>query len=265
MAFSRNNPPPQISGSVSGINDGIPWVASLFADLATNSLPSAEYTMLIPPDTNNAPPDASPGGDGYALITNSAGTAGQPSTAKAIITGALADGTPFNQTVTVSQDGYVPIYANLYGGKGLLLGWINLAATDAAAVSLTWIHPERSSGLYKKGFTNMLAANQILLSPWTHPLANTLVATNLSFLDTINDPDTSMDFTLTISTNFALSEVSDPKLLSGSINPKTGLLTVTIGSGSAALTGHGAILLNSTSGGGYFLAPTNAQAIKLEQ
>jgi hypothetical protein len=265
MALSMNNPPQQVTGTVSGINDGVPWTAALFADLATNSLPSAEYTMLIPPDTNNAPPDASPGGAGYALITNSAGTAGHPSTAKVTITGALADGTAFSQTVPVSQDGYVPIYVNLYSGKGLLLGWINLATTDAADVSLTWIHPERSSGLYKRGFTNMLAANQIPISPWTHPLANTLMATNLSFLDSMNDPNTSMDFTLTISKNFALSEVTDLKLLSGSIDPKTGLLSVTIGDRSSKLTGHGVMMLNSTSGGGYFLAPTNAQAIKLEQ
>ncbi len=265
MTLSGNNPLPQVTGTVSGINNGAPWTAALMADLATNSLPSAEYTMLIPPDINNAPPDASPGGAGYALITNSAGTAGHPSTGKVTITGALADGTAFNQTVPVSQDGYVPIYANLAGGKGLLTGWINLATTDAADVSLTWIHPQHSSGLYKRGFTNKLAANQIPLSPWTHPLANTLMATNLSFLDTMNDPNTSMDFTLTISKNFALSEVTDLKLLSGSINPKTGLVTVTIGNGSSKLTGHGVMMLNSTSGGGYFLAPTNAQAIKLEQ
>jgi hypothetical protein len=263
MTLNGNNSPPQITGTVSGINGGAPWSATLVADLATNSLPSAEYTMLIPPDANNAPPNSSPGGDGYALITNSAGTAGHPSTAKATITGALADGTAFNQTVAVSQDGYVPIYANLYGGKGLLLGWINLNGTRAADVGLTWIHPKLTSGLYKPGFTNLLVANQILLSPWTNPPATILVATNLSFLETINDPDTLMDFTLTIDNNFALGEVSDPKLLSGSINPKTGLLTVTIGSGASALSGHGAILLNSTSGGGYFLAQTNAQAMKL--
>jgi hypothetical protein len=74
-----------------------------------------------------------------------------------------------------------------------------------------------------------------------------------------------MDFTLTISKNFALSEVTDLKLLSGSINPRTGLLSVTIGDRSSKLTGHGVMMLNSTSGGGYFLAATNAQAIMLEQ
>ena len=264
MTLNGNNSPPQVTGTVSGNVAGVPWQASLVADVATNSLPSAEYTMLVLPDNNNAPPNASPGGDGYALITNSAGLAGHPSTGGATITGALADGTAFNETAPVSQDGFVPIYASLYGGKGLLWGWINLKNTGAAGVGLTWIHPELASGLYKSGFTNIVPANQILLSPWTNPPASIKVATNLSFLETINDATPLMEFTLMIANNFTLSEVSDPKLLSGSINPKTGLLTVTIGSGAASLTGHGAILLNSTSGGGYFLAPTNAQAMKLE-
>ena len=73
------------------------------------------------------------------MITNHAGAAN--------ITGALADGAAFNQTVPVSQDGYVPIYANLYSGKGLLLGWINLDLTNTADVGLTWIHPGTRFGI----------------------------------------------------------------------------------------------------------------------
>ena len=254
--LSSSNSAPQITGTVSGTNDDVPWVATnLTADRSTNHLPSAEYTMLVPPDTNSAPTN-SPGGDGYALITNHVG--------KATITGALADGTAFSQTVPVSQDGYVPIYANLYAGKGLLLGWINLDVTNTIGVSLTWIHPARTTGLYQNGFTNVLLTNQILLSPWTNPPAGIFAATNLSFLDTINDTNALMDCTVTISNNCKLGEVSGPTPLSGYINPKTGLLKVTIGSGANKTNGYGAILLDATNGGGYFLSKTNAQAIKLE-
>lgn len=59
---------PLVTGSVYGTNSGVPWVATLTACFATNTLPSAQYTMRIPPDTNSAPPTNSPGGDGYALI-----------------------------------------------------------------------------------------------------------------------------------------------------------------------------------------------------
>jgi hypothetical protein len=259
----NGQPPPQVTGTVSGTNDQVAWVANLTADLATNTLPSAQYTMLIPPDTNNAPPGSSPGGDGYALITNNAGTAKNPAAATAKITGALADGTAFNQTVPVSQNGYVPIYATLYGNKGLLLGWINLDSINTNGVSLTWIHPQRATGLYPDGFTNILLTNQILLSPWTNPPGNIALLTNLSTLAVIDDTNVLTDFAITVSNNFKLGEVSGPTNLSGSINPKTGLLTVTIGKGTNKLTGQGAVLLNATNGGGYFLTKTNAQAVKV--
>jgi len=246
--MNLSNAAPQLTGMVSGTIDEIPWAADLIADLADNTLPPAEYTMLLPPGTNNS----LPGGDGYALITNSATTAR--------ITGALADGTAFNQTVAVSRDGYVPICVNLYASKGLLLGWINLDLTNTTGVSLTWIHPERVSGLYLNGFTNTLFTNEILLSPWSDPPANIIgLLTNLSLLDNINDTNALLSFPVAIS---SLGEIG-PTPLNGSINRKTGLLKVIIGSGASRVTGYGAVLLNGTNGGGYFLTTTNAQAIQL--
>jgi hypothetical protein len=251
-----DGPPPQVTGTVSNAA----WVSTnLIADRATNNpgaLPSTEYTMLIPPDTKTAPTN-SPGGYGYALITNHVGTVK--------ITGALADGTAFSQSVPVSLDGYVPVYANLYSSKGLLLGWINLDLTNNDGVGLTWVHPETRSGLYVKGFTNILLTNQILLSPWTNSSTNIFAATNLSILDTINDTNALMDFTVTISNDYKLGEVAGPAPLSGCcINPKTGLLKVTIGSGVNQMTGYGAFLLNETNGCGYFLGKSNAGAVILD-
>jgi uncharacterized repeat protein (TIGR02543 family) len=248
MTLNWNELPPQVTGTISGTNIWGLWTANLIADRAANSLPPAEYTMLIPPDPNNVPPTNSPGGYGYALITNHAGAAN--------IAGALADGAAFSQSVPVSQDGYVPIYANLYAGKGLLLGWINLDLTNTSGVSLTWIRPEHASGLYTNGFTNVFLTNQILLSPWTNPPGDIDLLTNLSVLDTINDTNTPIPVTITS------GKVTGP-LVSGSVNLKTGQFTVTIGSGPARVTGHGAILPDATNGGGYFLTKTNAQAIIL--
>ena len=45
----------------------------LTSELAGSNLPSAEYTLLIPPGTN-APTRIRPAGYGYALITNHLGT-----------------------------------------------------------------------------------------------------------------------------------------------------------------------------------------------
>ncbi len=213
--------------------------------------------MLIPPNINTAPSN-SPGGFGYALITNYPGTLRNPAAATARITGALADGTAFNQTVPVAQDGSVPIYANLYAGKGLLLGWINLNLTNTNTVTvtgLTWIHPARLTGTYPDGFTNILLTNEILLSPWTNPPANLGFLTNLFLLNTIDFTNTPIPVTITSGKVTGTSTTP----VNGSVNLKTGLLTVTITSGTFKVTGHGAILLNSNDyGGGYLLnGPTD--------
>jgi uncharacterized repeat protein (TIGR02543 family) len=251
MTVNGNEPLPQVTGTVFGTNIWGPWTANLIADRAANSLPPAEYTLLIPPTTDHAPASSSPSGYGYALITNHADAAN--------ITGALADGAVFNQTAPVSQDGYVPIYANLYAGKGLLLGWINLDLTNTADVGLTWIRPKHASGLYTNGFTDVLPAGQILLSQWTNSPGNFDELTNLSLLETINDTTVGTNLVVNIT---ALGKVTGP-LASGAITPKTGVFTVTLGSGPAKVTGHGAILLNAGYGGGYFLTKTTAGAVIL--
>ena len=254
MTLTSNDPAPQVTGTVSGTG----WVSTnLTADRATNnSQLSTQYTMLIPPDTNEA---SSPGGCGYALITGSAGTAKTAATAK--ITGALADGTAFSQSVPVSQDGYVPLYASLYSGKGLLLGWINLDPTNDSG-ALFWVHPVRT-GLFTGAFTS---TNQIKLSPWTNlPATSEALPTNLLVLEMSNSTTLQTNnFVMSIGSNFKLGQVSGPTNLSGTINPKTGLLTVTIGSGASKQTGYGVILPNGTNGGGYLLTRTNAGAIILQ-
>jgi uncharacterized repeat protein (TIGR02543 family) len=256
------NAAPLVTGTIYGTNDGTPWAATnLLAYHATNTLPAAEYTMLIPPDVNNTPPNGSPGGDGYALITNNPGPVNHPASAAAKIIGALADGTAFNQTVAVSKDGYAPVYASLYAGKGLLLGWINLNLTNTTAVSntsLTWIHPAKPSGLYKNGFTNLVLTNQILLEQWTNP-PGSFLDLSVSLLESINDG--------TVLTNIPVNVNSLGKItgtsVQGTIAPKTGLVTVTVGSGANKVTGHG-VMLNTSEGGGYYLTKTNnAQAILL--
>jgi hypothetical protein len=257
MTLNWNNSPPQVTGTVSGITNGVSWAdANLIADLATNTFGRAEYTLLLLPDANGLPPANSPGGDGYGLITNKAATA--------TITGALADGTPFSQSTPISQAGDIPFYANLYGGKGLILGWVSLNPADNAGAGLTWIHPGRATGLYQNGFTNILLTNQIRLSPWTNSAANFGELTNLSLLENTTD-------TNTLITNIAVSVTAEGKMTEtetgkviGAVNLKTGLLTVTVGSGASKMIGRGVILLNATNGGGYYLTKTNAEAILLQ-
>jgi hypothetical protein len=270
MTLDTSTNPPQVFGTVSGSNNGAAWTADLVADRAANNLPAAEYTMLIPPGTN-APPTSSPGGFGYALITNSAGGAKTVNTAR--ITGALADGTTFSQSVPVSEDGYVPFYDSLYGNKGLLLGWINLEVPNTNTTGLIWIHPKTTGGRYKTGFTNIVPGVELggqvplplLLSPWTNPPTDLGTLTNLVISVTNSAPADLFDFGVSFSgKNLTLSKVSGTGVVTGSINPKTGLLKVTFGSKPAKTTnGFGAILQNAAFGGGYFLTLTNGEAVEL--
>jgi hypothetical protein len=255
MTVSGATPPPQITGTVAGTNGGSPWQASLVADRATNTVPSGEFTLLLPPDADNSPPASSPGGDGYALLTNKAGTSA--------VSGALADGTALSQSVPVSQDGYVPLYDNLYAGKGLLLGWINLYLTNTDGVGLTWFRPPVRSGLYSNGFNNVLSAGQLLLSPWTNAPANYESLSNLEILQTVNDTTATTNIGVKIESAGQIVDTATGKSI-GSVTPKTGAFSVTIGSGPIQVKARGAItLLNGTNGAGYFTTKTNGQAVLL--
>jgi len=260
LTINADFSPPEITGILSGTNgtgtNAVPWTANLAAYLATTNLHPAQYTMLVQPATNTAPTN-SPGGDSYMLITNN--HAGM-----ARITGALADGTILSATAPVSQGSYVPIYANLYASNGLILGWINLDTSSPAVNNLTWIHPVTTNGLYQGGFTNVLPTGQIMLSQWTNPPGDLDLLTTLSLLGVCNDTNT-LTTNITVSTS-ASGQVSGTSV-NGSINRKTGLLRVNIGSGTSRVTGYGAILLdangNATNSGGYFLTTTNSQGIEL--
>jgi hypothetical protein len=256
MKLTPHDPAPQVTGTVTG--DG--WVATnLVADRGTNSPLSPAYTLLIPPDTNNT---SSPIGYGYALIAASSGNAKTPAAAK--ITGFLADGTAFSQSVPVSLDGYVPLYASLYSGKGLLLGWINLDNVNTSGTPVAWLHPVRA-GLFTSAFTNI---GQVLLSAWTDsPLTNALPSDLVVTETTDNIPTATNDFTLSISSGTYTFGKSPDETPYGSIASKTGLLKVTFGSGASKTTGYGVILPDATngiSGGGYFLTKTNSGALLLK-
>ena len=251
MMLNWTDLPPDITGTVSGTNGGL-WTANLTAKLASNSLGSAEYTLLVLPA--GIPP-----GYGYLLITNHAGTV--------TLSGALADGTTFSQQVPLSGNGDLPVYGDLYGSTGLLMGWLGLVSGSPTG-SLAWIkEASHSSALYTNGFTNMLLVQG---SPWISPLPHTS-AINLP----LGQLDISggglvppLTFNVALSNNNTLVKLagSPTNSLTGTNNPKTGLLTITFGNGAGKATtaGTGAVLQNANSAGGYFLGKTNAGSIRLQ-
>jgi hypothetical protein len=240
-----------ILGSVSNLEaDG--WVAPLEAERSAASSPSSASTVLLSPGSNvmgEIPP-----GFGYMLITNHNGSV--------TVRGALADGTAFNQTPPLGVLGNVPVYANLYGNGGLLLGWLGLSnSTVEAETSMAWIKPAARTGIYAEGFTNYLLVSG---SGWTNPPAKGSAVSLTNGSLTISNSSLDLDFAVSI-TNDTVVKVANAasNSLTGTIAPKTGLLTITFGNGAGRATtiGYGAILQDSTNGGGYFVTKTNAGAL----
>jgi hypothetical protein len=235
----------QINGSVSASN----WSSTLNAEAVAKTWPSDRYTMLLEPASTNTTGDAPPG-DGYLLLTNHLG--------HLVLNGALADGTAVSLAPPLGRFGDVPIFENLYGATGLIFGWLTLSndTNDTIqATPLTWIKPSA------KGFTTELS---VAASAWTNSSSSdlltdgSLVISNAIFIT---------NSTVSIVKNKIVQGTNAPiHLLSGTVNPKTGLLTITFGNDigkSTTTTGHGAFLQNSTKGGGYFLIKTNAGEIFL--
>jgi hypothetical protein len=245
-----NNSPLTIAGTVSGTNGGA-WTANLTAELAAGGSGSAAYTALLSPD-------GTPPGSGYLLMNAQNGTM--------TLGGALADGNSLGQVVPVSGAGDLPVYGNLYGGTGVVIGWIGLEGGSPAG-SLTWIkEASRSSARYPNGFTNLLVVRG---SPWTnhstsHEAAIDLPAGQLELSG--GGLPTPLTFNVAVSNNNNLVKLtgSPANSLSGSINAATGLLKVTFGDNNKETTGYGAVLQNQTNGGGYFLTTSNAGAILLQ-
>jgi uncharacterized repeat protein (TIGR03803 family) len=245
MTLSNN----EVTGNISGTDSG-GWQSTLRAERTTAPSGSAEFTMLIPPGLDA--PSNSPPGYGYALATNHNGSV--------TLSGAVADGAAFSQTVSIVGGGDVPFYASLYGNAGLLLGWLNLSG-GLTASNLWWIKTSSSSSaLYTNGFTNLVT--NVLTSAWTKPAASYLPFGVL----TITNSGPALEIVVSISDGTLLAEPgSTANSLTGSLNAKTGLLKIIFGNGtgSGTTTGYAAILGDSTNGGGYYVTKTNAGTITL--
>ncbi|MBI5383136.1 MAG: hypothetical protein HZA90_00460, partial [Verrucomicrobia bacterium] len=132
--------------NLTGFVSSTGWESDLLAvrALAGSSNPYAgAYTLDIL--TNNVPAVEAPPGDGVGAVTVSASGAIQ-------LTGTLADGTAITQSSAVGTNGWWPLYVSLYGGKGLVIGWLFLKA-DAPLATPFWLKPVTpGAAYYPNGF-----------------------------------------------------------------------------------------------------------------
>jgi hypothetical protein len=246
----------EISGSVSNLDaDG--WVSALEAEKSAVAPISAEYTVLLAPGTNAV--GEIPPGFGYMFITNHNGSV--------MLSGVLADGTAFNEAPPVGVMGDIPVYANLYGNTGLLLGWLGLAGGIVGVETpMAWIKPTARTGIYTEGFTNYLLVTG---AGWTNSMTKAFPVSFSQAALTITNANLDLAFTISLTNNSvgkaSGTAASPTNSLTGTFAPKTGLLTITFGDGIGKGTtiGYAAILPGQTNGGGYFVTKTNAGALLL--
>jgi hypothetical protein len=254
----------QITGAViDETNNG--WSSVLLADRAVfnaRTLPATNfagrYTLIIPP--GDTAPTNEPGGYGYAILTNNLG-------GLVVLSGRLADGAAFSQSVPVATNGDIPLYASLYANKGSLQGWLTLANTTntpsqtLSGANLTWIKASgRSDTLYAAGFTN---TNIIVLGSFYKPPSAGSSSLNLTngTLIISNGPGNVLIYSnLTITDNKLGNQdaAGNPaNLLQGTIAPGTGVLTLTFRPNGAGgnITGKGVVLQDDspTNAAGWFL------------
>jgi hypothetical protein len=137
---------------IAGTVSNVAWSSALFCHRAvfdalhTASPVPLKYTALL---SDGLDPGGGSYGEGTATLSISP-------VGIVMFKGILADGTLANQTVPVSFDGHMPLYVNLYGGKGSVFGWLALTHNETNDVGgqLLWTKGRGVTGpYYTSGFT----------------------------------------------------------------------------------------------------------------
>ncbi|MGZ5529073.1 MAG: hypothetical protein ACXWJB_10415, partial [Limisphaerales bacterium] len=170
-------------GLVTGTISCPDWTSDLNAyrsvtKLTTNTVPATRnYIVTIPSQSAN-----SDLGDSFATVSvSSAGTL--------TINGSMSDNTAWTESVGVGQRGNFPLFASLYGGRGMVIGLQEFADNSVAR----WIRPAISNAYYTNGFSTGAFLNG--LHPYVRPLANSTYTLRLG-----GNTLTEVDYPLRVST-----------------------------------------------------------------
>jgi hypothetical protein len=242
-----------LNGSLS---DGT-WLAELSANRAAysrlNPAPqgATKYTLGIP-----GSPDAAtqPAGWGYGAL--SLDTAGNVRFA-----GALADGTKVSQATALSAQAQWPLYASLYSGKGLVIGWLTLTNQTNTDVSglVSWIKaPDTRAKLYPSGFefTNGV---EVIGSRYNGTPALNLGAGGAVILDGGGLPESE-----TNAVTYSGNKFTGANKSSVTISAGTGLFRGNVSAGAPKpVPVSGALLQKQNVGYGYFISTNESGRVYL--
>ncbi len=253
----------QVTGTVS-LASAIGRPASFIADraaynLKTNPAPRiGQYTMALP----GAPSSGSvPHGHGYATVKID-GNGG------VTVAGALADGSKFTQKTALSKNDVWPLFGSPYGGKGLVLGWIDCVTnnpTTALLGDFIWRKLPAKGVYHTNGFVHSSAViGSVFLKPAS---ATTRVVDIPSGTISFTGGNLAPDFSnqVVIAPSSAVTSTNANKLTL-TLNKSTGLMSGTVvrPSGGTALKYSGVILQNQSIGGyGFFLGTNQSGRVVL--
>ena len=235
------------------VTDGV-WTADLNGNriATTGDYPApGKYTMSFVNDSDGS---TSPGGDGLGLITVT-------STRNVVFSGLLSDTTSIGQTVGLSRNGEWPLYAQLYGGKGSIFGWITFTNRDTSSLesssTINWIKTNAYGIRYTSGFTNELSVIGSTISSLTNGI-RALDLTNGVASYAGGDLSETLTNSINLPTNNVIRVTSTNNSLTLSLNKLNGLLTGTFRNPTTHLISPiRAILLQQTNAARGFFYSTN--------
>jgi hypothetical protein len=139
--FDVNNLSGQMTGFVTQASGSVPLTAyRKVTKLSTSTAPApGKYVLSLEPVTPTNGILDGPPGDSYAALNISA-------SGSLAVAGTLADNTPFSLSAGVFTNGVWPLYANLFKGGGMLIGWETNMPSGACTGTLFWI--KGTNGIY---------------------------------------------------------------------------------------------------------------------
>jgi hypothetical protein len=140
------------SNSVSGTIVSPTWTSSLTA-YRSGLFSSSNHVFYTFALSGTPGSTVMPVGEGVGSIRVGIG-------GSATVSGILADGTTISSSASLSQDGFLPVFASLYSGKGTFFGWLKITNQARCDVSglVEWIKPglgQHAVMYYPGGFTNL--------------------------------------------------------------------------------------------------------------
>jgi hypothetical protein len=246
----------QLRGTLSDGN----WTSDLLANRVVFNKglnPAAlagTYVMRLPGDTQSA---VSPGGDSFGSVKVDA-------SGNIVWSGSLSDGTKVTQKSALSAQGTWPLYVSLYGGKGCVMGWLQLT-NNGLNGSVVWLKSATASKYYPAGFTNQLEAAGV-------PYQSAPVGTRLLDLSGgtgslilsgggLSSPEST---SLSLDSKNKVTDLSGRKL-SLILTPASGLFhgSVLNAETGKPITFQGALFPDWNVGLGYFLTPNQSGQVYL--